>query len=490
MDPDSGAPSGFYRSLVGDLALRDRTRSSTRARSAPIRIRPTSSCREPPRCNATAGAGLYATAEAAAEQVGTPPSTLADDTRVRVLSEGDPRHGRDPDPGGQGHRRDRPRLRAGHRPRPARQRGSRGLDAGPEPRVALAQRRQRQRRLRRRGAVLRARRRRPDGEERRRHHGQDHLDDGRHRALRLGPQDLNRLAHRRRRATAGPSAPPTRGGTPRRPRPARSSWTARHRSPRRPPQATTGNDGWLVSPAEVTLTARDASSGVRSISWRLKGGTAATYTAPTAVTKNGTQVFEYRATDKAGIREAWKSVTLRIDTKAPTITVALSGKAGAAAGTWRGPVTVTPTIRDTTSGVAASERQHRRRRRRQADHRHDPSSRATARTPSRISARDAAGNRELGHHRARHRHRRARHRGPRARGDRARRSPPTATGSATRSTLPFSVSEPGTVTAVITDAAATVVRTVTVRLGRRRRVADLGRSHRRAASPLPTGATP
>jgi flagellar hook assembly protein FlgD len=119
------------------------------------------------------------------------------------------------------------------------------------------------------------------------------------------------------------------------------------------PASTAGANGWIVSPVKVTLTAKDALSGVRSISWRVNNGTVRTYDGVATISTNGTRTFTYRATDKAGIRESWKSLTFKIDTEPPAIKVALSGTKGEAAGTWRGPVTVTPTISDATSGVAS-----------------------------------------------------------------------------------------------------------------------------------------
>jgi flagellar hook assembly protein FlgD len=227
--------------------------------------------------------------------------------------------------------------------------------------------------------------------------------------------------------------------------------------------ATTGNDGWLISPPEVTLTARDALSGIRAISWRLNGGAASTYTAPTAVTQNGTQLFEYRATDKAGIREAWKSVTFKVDTKAPTITLALSGKAGATAGTWRGPVTITPTIRDATSGVVA---QSFNLDGADAVRLTTDTIRAEGDGPHtiRVNARDAAGNRgsttidfviDT--------------KAPVVAVPEPGATVPTVTpngdGIGESVALPFSLSEPGTVTGVVADAAGAVIRTLTLAAG-------------------------
>ncbi|HEY3334069.1 MAG TPA: FlgD immunoglobulin-like domain containing protein [Candidatus Limnocylindrales bacterium] len=116
--------------------------------------------------------------------------------------------------------------------------------------------------------------------------------------------------------------------------------------------STAGANGWIVSAVNITLTAKDAMSGVKSISWRVDGGTTHTYDTVATVTTNGTPTFEYRATDKAGVREAWKALKLKIDTKAPAISIGYGGTAGDVAGMWRGPVTVTPTFSDPTSGVA------------------------------------------------------------------------------------------------------------------------------------------
>jgi flagellar hook assembly protein FlgD len=118
-------------------------------------------------------------------------------------------------------------------------------------------------------------------------------------------------------------------------------------------EATAGENGWLVSPVTVKLLAKDALSGVRTIQWRVNGGSVTAYDKPASVTGNGTQTFEYRAVDKAGVRETWKTATYRIDTKPPVIALPMSGEAGDAAGTWRGPVTIKPAVKDASSGVAS-----------------------------------------------------------------------------------------------------------------------------------------
>ena len=47
-------------------------------------------------------------------------------------------------------------------------------------------------------------------------------------------------------------------------------------------------------------------------------GAFATYTAPVAITADGTHVVEYRSTDKAGNAETAKSATVKLDATAPT----------------------------------------------------------------------------------------------------------------------------------------------------------------------------
>ena len=89
MDPDSAAPAGFYRSLVGDLSLR-----ASRVVGTP----PAGTGTIPPdfvipgaaEVAAASGAGLFKTAAAAADPDATPASTLADDTRLRVTAEAEP----------------------------------------------------------------------------------------------------------------------------------------------------------------------------------------------------------------------------------------------------------------------------------------------------------------------------------------------------------------------------------------------------------------
>jgi flagellar hook assembly protein FlgD len=224
--------------------------------------------------------------------------------------------------------------------------------------------------------------------------------------------------------------------------------------------ATGGSNGWLVSPASFALSATDALSGVRSIVWRLDGGASMAYAPPAVVSANGSHTFEYRAIDKAGVKSAWKAVALKIDTKAPTISLPATGTAGAVAGTWRSAVTIKPAIADNASGIAA--------RTVKLD---AAAAVALGTTPVvvdgdgahtvTVRAKDAAGNLasatvtftidttkpvvELP--------------APPA-------TPPTvspnADGTGEQVTLPFSASEAGTLTVTVTNTAAKVVRTLTM----------------------------
>ena len=101
--------------------------------------------------------------------------------------------------------------------------------------------------------------------------------------------------------------------------------------------STAGQGGWSVTPVTVTLAATDSLAGVGSISWRVDGGTTHTYGAPFAVKVNGAPKVEYRATDRAGNKEAWHTLTLKIDTTPPAIAIRLTGTSGTTAGPWRGP---------------------------------------------------------------------------------------------------------------------------------------------------------
>jgi hypothetical protein len=115
--------------------------------------------------------------------------------------------------------------------------------------------------------------------------------------------------------------------------------------------ATAGLDGWRVTPVVVRSRPRTRDPAAGSIQPHRRRRDPHVRRAVTIAT-NGSVGFDYRAIDRPASREAWRHLTFRIDTKPPTIGVSLTGKAGDAASTWRGPVTLKPAFADATSGVA------------------------------------------------------------------------------------------------------------------------------------------
>ncbi|MGN6252453.1 MAG: OmpL47-type beta-barrel domain-containing protein [Marmoricola sp.] len=96
----------------------------------------------------------------------------------------------------------------------------------------------------------------------------------------------------------------------------------------------------------VTLSASDDRSGVASISYRVDGGSASSYTAPFTLA-DGIHTVTYHAVDNAGNVEADKTAHLSIDTVKPTASV--NPVAGSVADS------VTITGHDERSGVARVE---------------------------------------------------------------------------------------------------------------------------------------
>jgi hypothetical protein len=118
---------------------------------------------------------------------------------------------------------------------------------------------------------------------------------------------------------------------------------------------TAGDNGWTLSPVDVTLAADDgAGIGVWRTEYRIDGGSWQVYSGPFTISTNGVHTIEYRSVDQLGNREAVGSRTVRIDTVAPDTTATPSGTAGNA-GWWISPVDVALNASDATSGVALTE---------------------------------------------------------------------------------------------------------------------------------------
>ena len=94
--------------------------------------------------------------------------------------------------------------------------------------------------------------------------------------------------------------------------------------------AANGQAGWYTTRPSFTLAAADemGGSGIASTEYRIAGGAWTPYTAAVSVTGQGARLVEYRSTDKAGNVEAIKSLTVKIDTAAPTSTLTIPAATG------------------------------------------------------------------------------------------------------------------------------------------------------------------
>lgn len=116
--------------------------------------------------------------------------------------------------------------------------------------------------------------------------------------------------------------------------------------------------GWYAGDVTATVTATDDASGVRAIETRTtNAGTTATgrtaaARADVGIAMEGETVFAYFATDWAGNVEASRSLALKIDRTAPTIT-GTAAPAANAAGWNDGPVVVSFQCADALSGIAS-----------------------------------------------------------------------------------------------------------------------------------------
>lgn len=79
--------------------------------------------------------------------------------------------------------------------------------------------------------------------------------------------------------------------------------------------------GWNRSTVTVSLVASDAGSGVSATYYRLNSGATTRYTAPVAVSSQGTNTLQYWSVDGVGNTEPANSVTFRIDSISPSTTV-------------------------------------------------------------------------------------------------------------------------------------------------------------------------
>ena len=88
------------------------------------------------------------------------------------------------------------------------------------------------------------------------------------------------------------------------------------------PATPNGQNDWYITKPTVTLNASDNCSGVATIEYSTDGGqTWQPYGGSFAIDSEGTTTLLYRSTDRAGNTETPQSITLKIDTSAPVLTL-------------------------------------------------------------------------------------------------------------------------------------------------------------------------
>jgi len=113
------------------------------------------------------------------------------------------------------------------------------------------------------------------------------------------------------------------------------------------PASPDGDNGWYVSPVQVTLTASDAHSGVDYIRYQLDGGSWATYGSPFTVSSDGSHTVQYYAVDVAGNEEDAHAAAFQVDRTPPSVSLS-------APETFWPSCTVSWSASDATSGLRPS----------------------------------------------------------------------------------------------------------------------------------------
>ena len=117
------------------------------------------------------------------------------------------------------------------------------------------------------------------------------------------------------------------------------------------PAAANGRSSWFTTPVTVVLTG-DGGEGRLSLEHRVGDGPWTAYTAPFQVSADGVTVVQARATDAGGRTSAVATLTVKVDSAAPAVTIG-----GIAEGDRLDVAavrTASVTLADATSGVAES----------------------------------------------------------------------------------------------------------------------------------------
>ena len=118
------------------------------------------------------------------------------------------------------------------------------------------------------------------------------------------------------------------------------------------PAAPDRSNGWYTSDVTVSLAAKDDISGVAKTEYSLDGGnTWTSYSTPVMFNQDGQYTVSYRSTDYAGNVEVAKTISFKLDSTAPEITVK-----NLVNGSYNDSQDVTPaiTLDESLSGIDAS----------------------------------------------------------------------------------------------------------------------------------------
>jgi hypothetical protein len=118
--------------------------------------------------------------------------------------------------------------------------------------------------------------------------------------------------------------------------------------------APNGNKEWYSSTANVSLSAVDNVSGIDRTEYRINEGDWITYTNYIIVNDEGVTTIDYRSVDKAGLEEAFKTNTIKLDKTAP-ITSSIPSNPDGVNGWYLSDASLILTANDNTSGVAKTE---------------------------------------------------------------------------------------------------------------------------------------
>jgi hypothetical protein len=80
---------------------------------------------------------------------------------------------------------------------------------------------------------------------------------------------------------------------------------------------------WYISSVNLTLDTVDTTSGVNWTKYSIDGGPPHVYSGSIAVTSDGTHIVEFYSRDNSGQTEVTRSVTFKIDTVAPSLSIDL-----------------------------------------------------------------------------------------------------------------------------------------------------------------------